>query len=188
MVKAKSAKPLKNVDSVSRALMLNNFCRVFALLGAAGLLLGGLSGLLIAFIVSAGVAISAVGLSGLVSDIAVNVFFGMRNGRWSLREGLAGDLSCVRVHKMNARFDDALVQVESILARDPDHPEALLLKAQILWEGYGDGPGARKYLINAVKTEPDRSAPIHRWASALYSKLRSEESRQACKRPKGINA
>jgi len=183
MVKAKSAKPLKNVDSVSRALMLNNFCRIFALLGAAGVLLGGLYGLLIAFIVSAGVGISAVGLSGLISDTAVNVFFGMRNGRWSLRERLAGDLSCVRVHKMNARFDDALVQVESILARDPDHPEALFLKAQILWEGYGDGPGARKYLLKAVKTEPDRSAPIHRWASALYSESRGVKSDNARQLP-----
>ena len=165
---AKPGCPIKDVDSVGQAMMINNFCRIFPLIGVAGFIFKGFSGILIAAPISAVIAVAGVGLSGILSNAAVNVFYGMRNGNWTLREQLAGDLSKVRVQKMNNRFDDALVSVEGILARDPDHPEALFLKAQILWEGYGDRSGARDFLIKAAKAEPDGQSPLHRWARSLY--------------------
>jgi tetratricopeptide (TPR) repeat protein len=84
---------------------------------------------------------------------------------------LSGDLNVVRYHKLCHRFDDALIKIEEILARDPDFAEALFLKAQILWEGFEDRKAARKCLLKIMAVEPDENAVFHRWALNFYEAL-----------------
>ena len=77
----------------------------------------------------------------------------------------------MRYHKLCHRFDDALLTIEEVLARDPDFVEALLLKAQILWEGFEDAKAARRCLFKILVVEPDETAVFHRWALNLYKEL-----------------
>jgi hypothetical protein len=50
----------------------------------------------------------------------------------SIRERLSADLENVRQSKRQDRFPEALKIVNSILEKDPDYPDALYLKIQIL--------------------------------------------------------
>ena len=75
------------------------------------------------------------------------------------------------------RFDDALLKIEAVLAKDPDFPEALFLKAQILWEGFEDRQAAKECLLKIIKVEPDKKAVFRRWALSFYGEL-SEGKRQ----------
>jgi tetratricopeptide (TPR) repeat protein len=85
---------------------------------------------------------------------------------------LAGDLNAVRHHKLFNRFDEALIKIENILAKDPDFPEALFFKAQILYEGFKDREAAKSCLLKIIKLEPDKESPFHRWALDFYRELR----------------
>lgn len=167
------AKPLKDVDSISQSLCLSSFARFFPLLGYLGYLLGGWIGVAAAGAVCAVTAALGVWFAGRLSTLGVNFFYGMRPAHWSPAEQLEGDLNRARVHKINRRFDQALAVVDEILARCPDFAEALLLKAQILWEGYGDQYTARRCLIDVSQSVPDRNDPLHRWAAALYRSMSS---------------
>jgi hypothetical protein len=88
-----------------------------------------------------------------------------------LRKQTASDLNAVRYHKLCYQFDEALLKIEEVLAKDPDFVEALFLKAQILWEGFEDCQAARGCLLKILATEPDEKAVFHRWALFFLNKL-----------------
>ena len=64
-----------------------------------------------------------------------------------------------------------MIKIEDILAKDPKFPEALFLKAQILWQGFEDKETANQCLLKIIQTEPDRKAVFHRWALNLYAEI-----------------
>jgi tetratricopeptide (TPR) repeat protein len=97
--------------------------------------------------------------------------------RVSPREQLESELTKVRVGKTEKRYDDALAAVETILARDPNFSDALLLKAQILWEGFADGPAARDTVMKLLHLETDRAGPVYRWAGELYKEIGKNQPR-----------
>ena len=72
-------------------------------------------------------------------------------------------------------FSKALLTVEGVLTREPDFPEALLLKAQLLWEGFEDAVSAKQCLIDMLKVETDKKSPFHRWALALYKEISASQ-------------
>jgi tetratricopeptide (TPR) repeat protein len=172
-------KPLKDVDSAGAALTLRNMLWVLPYLSVMGLSMGYLAGgLLGAFIgLSAAVAVSAAvgaittAFSGLLGGGAVDVFYGTGRRTIGLRDRLAGELNIARHHKLGERFDDALIKIEDILAKDPQYPEALFLKAQILWDGFGDADAAKQCLLKVIRVEPDKKAVFHRWALNLYGDI-----------------
>jgi tetratricopeptide (TPR) repeat protein len=47
-------------------------------------------------------------------------------------------LAKARYSKRQGRFKEALSIIESALDRDPEFPDALYLKARILWEGFNN--------------------------------------------------
>jgi hypothetical protein len=102
---------------------------------------------------------------------AVNAFYGIGRRTYGLREQLTGDLNAVRHHKLFKRFDEALIRIEDVLARDPDFTEALLLKSRILWEGFKDREAAKSCLLKILQVEPDKDALYHRWALDFYREL-----------------
>jgi len=81
----------------------------------------------------------------------------------SLREQLSGDLYRVKYLKRNQNYNDAFKIVESVLEKDPDFPEALYLKGQILWEGFGLKTEARDVLLR-VMMGVSREDPLYHWA------------------------
>ena len=123
-------KPMKDVDSAARTRFLRVAAWMFPALGfigmmAAGPLIGliaGVLGSILAFII-----IEKFGSS------SVNLLYGKRKPVYSDYEKHEGPLNQARLHKSKKEFHKALVLVNDILKQVPDLPEALYLKAQILW-------------------------------------------------------
>ena len=176
-------KPLKDVNSGESALILRNAIWAFPYLAVMGLIwgylaggsLGAVAGLVVAFLASATIGSATSIFTGVLGGGAVNVFCGLGRRTIGTRERMAGDLNVVRYHKLSNRFDDALLKIEEVLAKDPDFPEALFLKAQILWEGFEDRQAAKECLLKIIKVEPDERAVFHRWALNLYREISEEK-------------
>ena len=95
----------------------------------------------------------------------------------TLHERLAGELVKARLMKASHRFDEALEIINRTLDRLPDYPEALLLKAQILWEGYADYPGAKACLqqvIRMKKMRNEQEETVRRWCKTLLKEMLAE--------------
>jgi hypothetical protein len=161
----------KDVNSITqtRFLMIAiHLAPVCALLGWA---MGGLPGLLFALLCSTAAALAVETLSGRLGDGSVNVLYGMGRVDRTLRDQVIGSLNQARFHKTSHRYDLALACINEVLAADSDFPEALFLKAQILWEGYRDAAAANLCLIHLMKAQPDKAADFHRWAVSLYKEI-----------------
>ena len=78
-------------------------------------------------------------------------FLSFRWGRTTIspRQRLAGKLDKSRYLKTQAEFTRALEVVNDVLGEDPDFPDALFLKAQILREGF-DNLGAAKGCLKKI--------------------------------------
>ena len=57
------------------------------------------------------------------------------------------------------------------MEKDPDYPEALFLKAQVLWDGFEDYSGTRQCLQRVMEVSPDENAAFHRWAVRMYEEM-----------------
>ena len=55
--------------------------------------------------------------------------------------------------------------VNNLLHQDPDNSEVMLLKAQILWEGFGNAPTA-KGCLNKIRELTSEDDKFHRWATS----------------------
>ena len=169
----------KDVNSADTALTFRSTLWALPYLAVIGLLwgylaggfFGALAGLLAAMAVSAVVGSATTIFTGAVGGGAVNALYGMGRRTISLRDRLTGDLNVARYHKQRKRFDDALLKIEEVLAKDPEFPAALFLKAQILWEGFEDRWASRECLLKIIKVEPDKDALFHRWALSLYREM-----------------
>jgi len=169
----------KDVDAAGMALNLRNAIWALPYLIVMGLIWGYLAGgssgavvgLLAAILVSAMIGSATSILSDVLGEGAVNTLYGLGRKTMGLRERLAGDLNVVRYHKLCNRFDQALLALEEVLAKEPDFPEALFLKAQILWEGFDDREGAKNSLVKIIKVAPDEKAVFRRWALNFYREL-----------------
>jgi hypothetical protein len=140
-----------------------------------GYLAGAFSGAIVGLAAATGISV-LIGSATPIFDkkpagSAVNTGFVATRNTMPVRKQLASDLNLVRYHKLCHRFDDALLAVEEVLAKDPDFVEALLLKAQILWEGFEDANAAGGCLLNILAVEPDENAVFHRWALNIYKEL-----------------
>ncbi len=113
-----------------------------------------------------------------MGDGSVNILYGMGRANGTFRGQFIGTLNQARFHKMSKRHDLALECVNEVLAADPDFPEALFLKAQILWEGYQDAAATKQCLIHLMKAEPDKEASFHRWGLSLNKEIAGYERSQ----------
>lgn len=165
-------KPLKDIDSVHRSLVLKVFCTLFPLLGLVGWIFIGIIGLLIAAILSLIVALFSVSTAGRFGVMASKLYGG-RKPIWNTQEKFSADLSRARVQKMSKHHTEALMIVDNILTEQSDFNEALLLKAQILIEGFDDTIEAKKCLIRIFQTEP-KHTQLFQWSETLYKGLVSQ--------------
>ena len=172
-------KPSGNIDSSLAVSTVRNALWVFPYLAVMGLIWGYLaktsSGAVAGLVISAVASVLIGRASAYFSETpdGCNVTPpGIRRRKSAvLREHVAADLNVVRYHRLCHRFDFALIKIEAVLAKDPDFAEALLLRAQIMWEGFGDAHAARESLLKIIDVESDEKAVFHRWARNFYEKL-----------------
>ena len=98
-----------------------------------------------------------------------------------VHDQLAGELVKARLMKASRRFDEALEVVDKTLQRMPKYPEALFLKAQILWEGYSNYPAAKACLqqvLRIKKMRNEKEETIRRWSENMLKEMREEKRMQ----------
>lgn len=76
---------------------------------------------------------------------------GWSSRRVGLREQLSADLEKARHSKRNGRFEESLRLINGVLDKDQNFPDALYLKAQILWEGFGRSNESKKLLRRVMQ-------------------------------------
>ena len=111
------------------------------------------------------------GLGALVEHLFLVGYF----NRQTNRKQFAGMMDIARNQKMQKQFDKAIQTLERILVKNPDHPEALIIKAQIYWEAWEDSCAAMKCLKRVIELVPDSNDPIHRCASSLFEELSDKD-------------
>ena len=125
---------------------------------------------LAAIVISFAGAFAATSLLGSVGGAAGSLYGGPK-ANWSLSESLVADMDIARRSKVNKDYELALSQIDDILDQAHDFPDALFLKAQILWEGFKDPGKARMCLRKVLNAVPDKDQPLNRWASSLYAEI-----------------
>lgn len=93
---------------------------------------------------------------------------------WTLSTLDRGERFSCEVHKIKyskreGRFNQALHMVNDLLHEAPDFPEAIFLKAQILWEGFGNASAA-KGCLNRIRELTPEDDKFHRWASGYMDR------------------
>ena len=177
-------KPLKDIDSVAVSLFLKSLSWALPFLGLLGLIygyklagiLGALLGLFLSIISSIGAALITMFISNKIGEMAGFLYKGPK-ANWSFREQFEADLNQVRYHKMNKRFDQALLKVEEVLRKEPNFPDALLLKAGILWEGF-DEPIEAKRCLKTILQITQKGDSYYTWASTLHEDIVKEEKKR----------
>ena len=172
-------KPDHNSISADAILKLKNTIWAFPYLAVMGLIWGYLADASSGAIVGLATAVAISVLIGSATPIfnaprdgsAVSARSKPARSNMIVRKQLASDLNAVRYHKLCHQFDDALLKIEEVLAKDPDFVEALLLKAQILWEGFEDRQAARGCLLKILAGAPDEKDVFHSWALHMYKEL-----------------
>jgi tetratricopeptide (TPR) repeat protein len=175
-------KPDNNVESADAVLKAKNTIWAFPYLAVMGLIWGYLAGASSGAIVGLAAAAAVSVMLGLTTSIftatpgkgSAITRFVPAGSTMGLGRHRSADLNVVRYHRLCHQFDDALIKVEEVLAKDPDFVEGLFLKAQILREGFEDGKAARKCLQKILAVAPDEKAVFHRWALNLYQELSEE--------------
>jgi len=126
-------------------------------------------GISLSILISLSVSIIIDNLTDFIGGVSSRLFV-PGSADWTLHEQLAGPLNQIRFLIGERRFQEAFVQLEQIIAKSPDHAEALFLKAQLLWEGYKNISGAKRMLSQVIKLTQEDD-PYHRSAENLYRDL-----------------
>ena len=106
------------------------------------------------------------GLGGVLS--------GWSPRRTTVRASLRADVQRATYSKREGRFQEALSIIDDVLDKDPEFPDALFLKAQILWEGFGNRKEALGCLKKLVQVVPDHET-LHRWALSYHNEITGME-------------
>ena len=179
--KNKKLKPLKNIDAVARSQFIKFFVWLFGPLCVISILFFGIKGVVITFILSLVITPVVMFVLDKFSGGTSSLIYGGGKGTWNEREQLEGDLNTVKYYKVRKEYDQALKTVNNILNKDPEFSEALLIKAQILWEGFENSAAAKTNLKKIAEIKIDKDEPIHRWASNFYNELTEIEGNKEIK-------
>ncbi|MBW2091483.1 MAG: tetratricopeptide repeat protein [Deltaproteobacteria bacterium] len=122
------------------------------------------------------IVIGSYTISGRLGGSIIDWMLGTGRRQRQLREQLSADLARTKESKRQGDFDQALRLVNEYLEKDPDYPEALFLKAQILTEGFGKSAEARRNLKKIMQMIPESEA-FYRWALNYYNELKEMEEK-----------
>ncbi len=147
---------------------------------------GAVSGVVIAAIVGLAISALVMFLLDAASGAASGLLSGRREAVWTIREQVQGFLSQARLNKQNSDHPAALIFVNKVLEKDPEFADALFLKAQILWEGFGLSNAAIQFLEKTLSLK-DADTMVHNQALLLHSDLNTLGSPPAnTSHPEGI--
>jgi tetratricopeptide (TPR) repeat protein len=130
--------------------------------------------LLIHLTVSLVGGVAAALLAEKVGEAFGGRMYGLKPSAVSRREQLSADMDKIRFYQREGRFEEALRLANVVLDRDPDFPDALFLKAQILWRGFGNKKAAKASLEKVMRLVPSTET-LHRWALNYYHELAETE-------------
>jgi tetratricopeptide (TPR) repeat protein len=99
-----------------------------------------------------------------------NMFSGWSSRKVSPRETLSADLEKAKSSKRDGEFKEAIEIIDRVLEKDPDFPDALYIKARILWEGFENRQDASECLQNVMRLVPEGDT-LHRWASSYLKEI-----------------
>lgn len=108
--------------------------------------------------------------TGRIADFFVFIYNG-GSGRNTLQDQLAGEVGKIRILKREHKFKEALELAEAVLVRDPEHPEALLLKAQILSQEFQKYGAANACLSKIIAMDPAPDDKFVQWAGNLREEI-----------------
>lgn len=111
---------------------------------------------------------------------------GWTPGRHDHREQFSADLAKINYSKRMGHFDDALRLVNELLHQDPDFPDALFVKAHIMWEGYGNAEAAKGYLKRIKQLIPEDET-LHQWALNYYDEMTNRMKSRQTPLPPDVN-
>ena len=113
------------------------------------------------------------------SVLLSSIYSGGHKGA-TLADQLAGELNKGRYLKSEKRFAQALETADFILEQMPEHAEALLLKAQILHEGFADLRGAKQCLRKIMRLDLPPESTARQWAKGMLEEvnLRLQENKE----------
>jgi tetratricopeptide (TPR) repeat protein len=103
---------------------------------------------------------------------------GLGSRRSSPREIFVADLEIARQNKRNGKFEEARSTIDGVLDKDREFPDALYLKAEILWEGFENASEAKRCLRKVMQLVP-REETLHSWASSFFDKIIAAEKKQS---------
>ena len=170
----------KDIDSAAISRFLKVAAWIFPFVGILGvvvgvkifgsLIFGVLLGLVAGFLASiiSHFIIERLGSAG------GNLIYGKRRPIYSDFEKYEGPLNQARHLKVKNEYASAHNIVNEILSKAPDLPEALYLKAQILWEGYHKAKPSKELLARIMTVVPDKSETYNRWAQTLLDQINRE--------------
>ena len=76
----------------------------------------------------------------------------------------------IRECKRSEHYSEGLNLANNILHKDSEFPDALYLKATILWEGFGNAEGA-KGCLKKIKEKLPEDETLYRWASTYFDEI-----------------
>ena len=97
----------------------------------------------------------------------LGTLIGWSSRKVSPREAFSADLARARHSKGAGRFEEALGIINEVLDKDPDFPDALYLKATILWEGFKKRQQSTTCLKKVMELVENHET-LHQWASTYY--------------------
>ena len=141
----------------------------------------GRSGLILSTILlNALVAMAVVLITDRIGAAAAVLFKG--GTAISSTERYAANLDRARFFKRSGQHEKALAAVDEYLEKAAPAPEALFLKARILWDGYRDAAAARHCLQRILNTSADPDDWC-RWSKELLAEIEKGPSGNASGRP-----
>ena len=96
---------------------------------------------------------------------------GGTSGKIGRREQFSADLERARYSKRQGQFEEALQIIDDIIEQDPDFPDALFIKGQILWEGF-ERAGEALACFRSVMEQKENTDPLYRWASSYCDQIK----------------
>ena len=121
-----------------------------------------------------------------IISLMIGSEFGGRTASRTLREELKNNINQAHYLKRNRDFQNALKTINLVVMIDPNYPEALLLKAQILWEGFENHRAAGP-VIGQVLMSTRREDAIHQQALWLATDIEDALERTSGKAAANMN-
>lgn len=154
------------------------FSFIIVALGAVGAFIGlkqygGAYGMVYGLGISLAVAVPVALIIAFVmeklGDTANKLYMGT-GGMETAREQLRARLNAIRIQKRLGKNDEALKAVNAVLDETPRFGEAMLLKAQILAEGFNNTREAFACCEKALSMQR-KGDPVYQWASNYHDEL-----------------